>query len=145
MKTYVLAIALLVSPLCLLAQQDQTIQDKDINVVEFNQLKYPPLAQAARIEGVAVIRVKLDSNGKVTDTEVISGNPLLVLASVDSAKKWVFEPNAQKAAVLVFDFRIEGVCGNNNVSQMFFRRPNIASIIGCLPMAQPQQSTSSRN
>ena len=73
MKTYVLAIALLVSPLCLLAQQDQTIQDKDINVVEFNQLKYPPLAQAARIEGVAVIRVKLDSNGKVTDTEVISG------------------------------------------------------------------------
>jgi TonB family protein len=126
-------VALLVMMSCnsLVAQQDGTISDKSTRVVDFEPLSYPPVARSAKIQGV-VVKVKLDDQGKVIDAVAISGADLLVHASVENAKKWRFEPNSPSAAVLVYNFQIEGVChGNGDPSQSIFHWPNYVTITAC--------------
>jgi outer membrane biosynthesis protein TonB len=116
---------------CALAQQDGTISDKDISVVDFEDLSYPAVA-SWNTQGIVVVRVKLDDQGNVVDAVAISGSPLLTRASIDNAKKWRVEPNSQKAAVIVYNFRIEGICRPSGwSSQMIFYPPNFAAITAC--------------
>jgi TonB family protein len=114
------------------AQQEPVVHDKDIRVVDFVDLTYPMIADSAHTQGVVVVRVKLDDSGKVVQAEAISGADLLIRASVDNAKQWRFEPNSQKAAVIVYNFRIEGFCHPGAAgSQMIFYPPNLAEITAC--------------
>jgi TonB family protein len=53
---------------------------------------YPPLAKAARISGVVVVEVTVDTDGKVIAARAISGHPLLKDAAVEAARQWVFQP-----------------------------------------------------
>jgi outer membrane biosynthesis protein TonB len=46
------------------------------------------------------------ADGRVLDTKVIGGSPLLVNAAVDSLKKWRFEPAARDTTELIeFEFK----------------------------------------
>jgi hypothetical protein len=47
------------------SQQDTTIGDEDIRVLGFESLKYPVLALPTNYQGVVVVRVELDANGRV--------------------------------------------------------------------------------
>jgi outer membrane biosynthesis protein TonB len=140
-RTIVLSIALpvLAALSGALAQKGGTIADKDINVVDYVDLSYPPIAVLAHVQGVVVVRLKLDDQGKVLDAEALSGTPLLTGPSVDNAKKWRFEPNSQKAAVIVYNFRIEGDChySSGSSSQVIFYPPNLAAITACPGPTQP--------
>jgi hypothetical protein len=42
------------------AQQDMTIDDKDINVLLFEEMEYPSVALQTRIQGVVIVRAALD-------------------------------------------------------------------------------------
>jgi TonB family protein len=123
----------------LVAQQDQTIYDKDINVISFEEMRYPPLARQARIQGTVVIRVTLDGAGRVASVAAISGAELLVTDTLSNAKKWTFHPNPAKAAILIYDFRIaEGTCNSSEQNHISaFRGPNILSVVGCGEIWQP--------
>jgi hypothetical protein len=69
---------------------------------------------------------------------VISGNPILARASLENAKKWQFQPESRKAAVLVYNFRVEGGCAQDGTSSvMYVNPPNFVSVIGCGPIVQP--------
>ena len=109
----------------------QTVLDKDIHVIDFEEMKYPPIARAARIQGIVVIQVTLDDGGAVKDAEAISGAELLVRECLTNAKKWHFQPNSEKTAVIVYHFELPGgEC--KSVSGLFmFRGPNLATVIGC--------------
>jgi TonB family protein len=114
------------------AQHDNPIKDTDVKVTAFADLTYPPLAAQSRMQGVVVVEVKLDDQGKVVEAEALSGWPLLATSSTENVKKWRFEPNPRKAAVIVYQFRIEGVChGADASSHMIFHPPNFASITDC--------------
>jgi TonB family protein len=114
------------------AQRDTTISDKDINVTDFADLAYPPIAATASVQGVVVVRVRLDDQGKVVDALAVSGSPLLISASVRNARRWRFEPNSQKAAIIVYNFRVEGMCPNDGASShMVLYPPNLATITAC--------------
>ena len=120
------------------AQHDAAVYDKDMRVVDFEDLKYSPVSQTAHLEGVVVIRVKLDDKGKVVDAVAISGSELLIHNCLENEKKWHFEPNSEKAAVIVYNFRIEGQCHPGEAaSHLIFYPPNFASIIGCGLTAEP--------
>lgn len=112
-----------------------TTNDSDIKTVEFEELKYPPIAQYATPspEGVEVVRVNLDDQGDVLQALPISGNDLLLPDCLSNAKKWRFRPNPSKSAVLVYDLRVQaGQC--KSISSLFtLRPPNFASVIGCFP------------
>jgi hypothetical protein len=122
-----------------MAQTDQIVEDKDVRVVRSENLTYPHSVQTSNLQGVVVVRLRLDGRGKVVDAAAISGNPILARISVENGKKWQFEPNAQKSAILVYDFRIEGICSSVTGSQMIFHPPNFVSIIGCGITVQPHE------
>jgi TonB family protein len=114
------------------AQRDTTISDKDVNVTDFADLAYPPIAATASVQGVVVVRVRLDDQGKVVDALAVSGSPLLISASVRNARRWRFEPNSQKAAIIVYNFRVEGMCPDDGASShMVLYPPNLAAITAC--------------
>lgn len=128
---------------CAMAVQAGTIDNKDIHVVDYEDMYFPALAFMARIQGVVVVQVKLDNQGKVTDSEALSGPAFLTQGSAENARKWKFEPNSEKAAIIVYSFRIEGDChpasNGGFTSQMIFFPPNFAKITAC---ASPITATS---
>jgi TonB family protein len=52
---------------------------------------YPASALAKGIAGKVVLRLSIDTQGKVTDTKVLSGDPALTQAAIDAALQWRFE------------------------------------------------------
>jgi TonB family protein len=70
---------------------------------------YPPIAKAARAEGVVTVDVKVDGAGRVSSASAMSGHPLLQQAAVAAAKRWEFDPDANKetrVARLFFKFEM---------------------------------------
>ena len=55
------------------------------------QPPYPPLAQKYKIEGMVVVQVTVDKEGKVGKAEFVSGNSLFRSVSLDAAKRWEFK------------------------------------------------------
>jgi protein TonB len=53
---------------------------------------YPPLARSQHVQGDVTIDALIDANGKVADTKVVSGSPILQKAAVDSVRLWKYEP-----------------------------------------------------
>jgi len=113
MRTIPITLVLLIGSLTIRhvwAQQSGTVDDKDIKVVSFEKMKYPVMGLTARIHGLVVVQVRLDDEGKVVDATAISGNEVLVPDTLANVKKWCFSPNAQKTAVVVYNFTLEGGC-----------------------------------
>jgi TonB family protein len=53
---------------------------------------YPPLAKAARIQGVVRLDVVISKTGNVESVKVVSGHPMLVPSAVEAVKKWQYKP-----------------------------------------------------
>ena len=53
---------------------------------------YPEIARVAVIEGVVILGVKTDEEGKVKDVIVLRSIPLLDQAAIDAVRQWVYEP-----------------------------------------------------
>jgi TonB family protein len=122
------------------AQDSMTIEDRDISVVHFEELRYPPLARTANVEGVVVIRVSLDDKGNVERVEAISGNKVLVNDCLANAKKWKFEPNSKKSAVLIFDFTLKYASCGSASSFFVLRGRNMVQIMACAETIEPTRS-----
>ena len=66
--------------------------------------RYPPTAQAARVEGVVVLDAVIDPAGRVTDVRVTRSIPLLDQAAVDAVRQWRFTPtllNGEPVSILL--------------------------------------------
>jgi TonB family protein len=105
-------------------------------LVDFQDLAYPTLARSAHIQGIVVIRATLDGSGNVVDAEAISGAEPLVPDSLANAKKWKFQPNARKLAVIVYNFRLTAAISKSGCSHFMLEPPNFATITGCVPGVQ---------
>lgn len=120
------------------ADELTTVSDTEINVTHFEDLAYPAVAGGASVQGVVVVSAKLGDHGNVIDAVALSGAPLLVRGVIDNAKKWRFRPNRQKVAIMVYNFRIEGVCHPGGwSSQMIFYPPNFAAVTACGRTTEP--------
>jgi hypothetical protein len=112
--------------------QSEPVPDADITVIHFEALKYPRIAWQTRVHGLVVIRAKLDKEGKVVDAEAISGSQILIPDSLENIKKWHFQPNKQRAVVIVYDFRILAAdCAETNQQFFTFERPNLVTVSAC--------------
>ncbi len=132
-----LTLILLDAPSAIRAQQDGTVYDEDIKLVSFKDMEYPGLARATRIQGVVVVRLKLDSAGNVVEASPVSGSKALLPDCLVNAKKWKFKPNSHKDVVIVYDFRMdEGACHDKSKSLFLLKHPNLAVITTCDPVIQ---------
>lgn len=62
------------------------------SAVQRGAVEFPPLAKAARVQGVVRIEVCVSEVGEVVLAKPVSGPPILIGAAVESAKKWRFKP-----------------------------------------------------
>ncbi len=53
---------------------------------------YPPEAREALVEGQVKLQVRIGRDGRVIEAAVLSGDPLLVDAAIESVKQWLFQP-----------------------------------------------------
>jgi TonB family protein len=120
---------------CLVAQE---VRDKDIRVGNFQEMRYPLEARLLHIQGVVVVRAKLDKDGKVIDAQAISGARSLIPDTLTNVKTWNFAPNTQKTVVIVYHFKIEdGLCMSELSSQFVFYPPNLMTVRSCEPVVMP--------
>jgi TonB family protein len=62
------------------------------NLVTFIQPDYPPLAKAARIQGIVHASIVIDESGSVKILKLISGHPMLAPAALEAIRKWKYKP-----------------------------------------------------
>jgi periplasmic protein TonB len=62
---------------------------RQISVV---QPDYPPIARAARTEGVVVINAIIDEHGDVVEARAVSGPGLLISSALRAVMQWKYEP-----------------------------------------------------
>jgi TonB family protein len=110
------------------------LNPQDIQMVNFEEMKYPESALRAPFssEGVVVVQISLDGQGKVSSANALSGNPLLVPDTLANIKKWRFSSKGKNTAIIVYNFRsIRGDCGF--VRSLFaFEPPNFVTVMGCI-------------
>lgn len=119
-------------------EQAQPAHDEGMTVTSYEEMGYPLAALWGREEGVVVIQLKLDDNGKVISAIPISGYDLLVPSALANARKWRFNTAVSKTAVIVYQFRFaDGECGPTLGQLFVFQKPNIASVVACPKHWQP--------
>ena len=57
---------------------------------------YPPVARQMRVTGTVRLEATVAPDGKVRDTKVLGGSPLLVQEAVTAVKKWKYEENPKE-------------------------------------------------
>jgi TonB family protein len=80
---------------------------------------YPAVARAARAEGLVMVEVTVNEEGKVESAKAVDGHPLLREAAVDAARQWEFAPTklqnqpVKVAGRITFNFSLskEGAAG----------------------------------
>jgi protein TonB len=53
---------------------------------------YPPIAQAARVQGIVIIEATISEGGSVTNARILRSVPLLDQAALDAVRQWQFTP-----------------------------------------------------
>lgn len=69
--------------------------------------EYPPLAKKMGLVGKVKIAATISVEGRVTETKVMGGNPVLADSAIDALKKWRFEPG-QKESTEIIEFQFNG-------------------------------------
>jgi periplasmic protein TonB len=70
------------------------------------QPRYPDIAKRMNLVGTVKVEIVISPDGKVKETNVVGGHPILVDSVLFTLKEWKYEPaKAQTSATLTFDFR----------------------------------------
>ena len=93
-----LAMALSLAALKLPAQEGRKVISNPVPA-------YPEMARRLRLQGVVKVQVVISPDGRVKETKVIGGHPLLVTAVEDTLKNWKYAPASSETTVqLEFHF-----------------------------------------
>jgi protein TonB len=68
---------------------------------------YPPIAKAARIEGVVKVQYDVDTSGQAQNVTAMSGSKMLEGAAIEAVKTWRFSEAAfRQAGLASFSFKM---------------------------------------
>ena len=59
---------------------------------------YPPVAQSARVQGVVILELIIDRDGRVGYSRILRSIPLLDQAAIDAVSQWEFTPTMLNGA-----------------------------------------------
>lgn len=94
---------------------------------------YPPTARNYCAEGKVEIEVKINRNGRVVSSKIISGNPLLTSTSLAAVRKARFRPySVITRGIVVYDFDGLSKClsaGVVNRGAQFIPKPQFGGMI----------------
>lgn len=63
--------------------------------------EYPAIARQLSLQGKVRIETTVSADGRVTNTKVLGGNPVLASAAVDAVKRWRFEPGPKETTEII--------------------------------------------
>jgi TonB family protein len=67
--------------------------------------RYPEIARHMNLVGSVKVEVVIGPDGKIKNTNVVGGHPILINATLDALKEWKYEPaKPETVATLIFDF-----------------------------------------
>jgi len=92
-------------PLTGLCQSQTLVPDR------LPEIKYPPIAKAAHVQGDVVVSFRQTSDGSTADVKAISGPAMLQGVAVENVKAWHFPATAETTEQIqkvTFHFRFEG-------------------------------------
>jgi len=99
-------------------------------------MEYPRIATMARITGNAVLRVRIDTNGKVLSATGLSGHPILVKGAKANIMLWRLAAgkSAGEKAESDFDFtyvfKLKGVSHSDRTcSSLIYEYPNKVTVV----------------
>ena len=119
-------LSFVVSPKAL-AQTDPVLNES-IRTLYFEDLIYPLAARVSHVQGVVVVKARLDDRGRVVSAKAVSGSKALIADCLSNSRKWRFEPNRDKSVVIIYTFKFEGLCNLPCASQFRFEPPNSVTI-----------------
>ena len=94
-RRFALLSVILLATIAPMAHETNAEPSGDENIEKFAvkrvQPPYPPLAQKYKIEGLVVVQVTVERDGRVGKAEFVSGNSLFRSVSLDAAKRWEFK------------------------------------------------------
>jgi protein TonB len=67
---------------------------------------YPPIAQAASIDGIVILDAIVDEHGHVQTVTVLRGHPLLARAATAAVGQWVYEPLRLNGVATPFELTV---------------------------------------
>lgn len=110
---------------------NDVVYDEDVVIFRSVELEYPRGAASAHVQGIVVVKVTMDDAGEILSAAALSGPKLLIDASVANARRWALKPTRSKAAILVYNFRIEDAICKSASSFYVLRPPNVSVITAC--------------
>jgi TonB family protein len=97
-------------PLALFALTSSVCQAQTTIPAPLPELKYPPIARVARVQGDVVVSFRQTPEGGTADVTAISGPPMLQGSAVENVKAWHFATTAEAAGQVhkvTFHFRLD--------------------------------------
>jgi hypothetical protein len=85
----------------------RSICHADMRLVDYEDLTYPAPARTAHVRGDVVGRAEIDGRGGVVDAAAVSGAQILIRDCLANVRKWRFQSNAQRAAVIILKLQTE--------------------------------------
>lgn len=76
----------------LLALAGSGFADSGRKAIKQRKPVYPALARQMNLRGTVTLEITIAPSGKVTQTRVVGGSPVLIQAAVDAVKDWSYEP-----------------------------------------------------
>lgn len=76
----------------MLALAGSSLADSGRKPINQRKPVYPALARQMNLRGAVTLELTIAPSGKVTQTRVVGGSPVLIPAAVDAVKNWSYEP-----------------------------------------------------
>jgi TonB family protein len=68
--------------------------------------RYPEIAKRMNLVGAVKVEIVVGADGKIKETNVVGGHPVLVDATLMALKEWKYEAAKSETSItLTFDFR----------------------------------------
>jgi TonB family protein len=99
-----LSAGLLFSPARAFAQDDNSGEVKNLGTRKVKTTvkpEYPAVARQMRVTGTVRLEATVAADGKVRDTKVLGGSPLLVQEATTAVKKWRYEETSKETVETV--------------------------------------------
>jgi TonB family protein len=90
-------------------------------IVRIESVKYPKVAQFARLSGEVTIALRLNGDGSVSDVQKINGSGLLFREVDETVRRWKFNAfeGTERTLTIIFEFSLAGRCDGSNCESSF--------------------------
>jgi hypothetical protein len=116
---------------------DDPVLNENVEALHFERMAYPIGAKTTHVEGAVVLRASVDAQGRVSGAAPLSGPRALVNETEENLKKWTFSRPRGAKVIIVYWFRLRGLCELPCPSGFEFYPPNLVVVTAGNPIATP--------